>query len=110
MENWDDEFISRFVEHNIILSLSNHSEYKSYIHDLSQINLKNDIYATILYCKKLQSCLFSKCVISNIDGTCHYRILKLISIVHNLTNDNVKVTELLIIYNANDHYTSFNDW
>lgn len=107
--NWEDKFIPRFIEDNTVLSPSNHFKYKGYIYDLSENNLENDIHVTISDFNKLQFSLFSRCVFSKIDRTQHHPVLKLISIVHNLINGNAKVTEPLIVYNANNYPTSLNN-
>ncbi len=52
MANWEDEFVPKSVKDNIVLSLSDHSEHESYIHDLNEDNLENDIYAAISDCNK----------------------------------------------------------
>lgn len=36
--------------------------------------------------------------------------MKLISIIHNLTNGNAEINQFLIIFNANGHSTYLNDW
>ena len=109
MANWEDEFVPRSVKDNIVLGLFNHSKYKDYMHNLNENNLENNIYAVILDCNKLQSSLLSGCVFSNIDRTCHYPILKLISAINNLPNDYSKKIKPLIVYSANDHPTYLND-
>ncbi len=93
MANWEDEFVPRSVKDNIVLSLSNHSEYESYTHNLSEDNLKNNMHAAILNYNKLQSGLLSG-VFSNIDGMRHHPVLKFISMVNNLANDNGKKPSL----------------
>lgn len=40
----------------------------------------------------------------------YYAILKLISTVNNLANDNTKKIRLLIIYNANGYPISLSNW
>ena len=122
MTNWEDEFVPRSVENNIILSLFDYSEHQSYIYDPSEDNLENDIHGAIsdfwdFGCKdgsnKLQSQLVSRCVFSDIDGTHHHPVLKLISAVHNLgrsTNDDVEKTEPLIVYSSDGHPSCLNDW
>ncbi len=101
--NWEDEFVSRSVKDNIILSLSDHSEHKSYTHDLSEDNLVNDMYVAISDWNKLQSGLFSGCLFTDIDGIHHHPILKLIFAVNNLANNNDEKTKPLIVYSANGH-------
>ena len=91
------------------MSLSDHSKHKGYMHNLSEDNLENDMHTAISDCNKLQSSLFSRCVFSNIDETRHHPILKLISAVNNLANDNGEETKPLIIYSANGHPICLND-
>ena len=94
MANWKDEFVPRFVEDHIVLSLSDHSKHQGYTYNLSEDNSKNDMHAAISdcwdsgcknECKKLQSQLLSGCVFSNIDGMRYHPVQKLISTVHNLS-------------------------
>ena len=92
------------------MSPSDHSEYKDYTHNLNENNLENDIHIAISDCYKSQSGFLSGCVFSNIDGMCHYLVLKLISMVNNLTNDNDKKTKPLIMYNTNSYLKYLNDW
>ena len=40
----------------------------------------------------------------------HHPILKLISAMNNLVNNNNKKTEPLIMYSANDHLMCLNNW
>lgn len=47
MANWEDKFILRYVEDNIILSPSDYFKYKYYMHDLIKKHLKNDIHTAI---------------------------------------------------------------
>ncbi len=110
MANWEDEFVPKSVEDNIVLSPSDHSEYEGYTHDLSEDNLENDMHAVISDCNESQSGLLSGCVFSNIDRTHHHPVLNLISVVNNLANDNSEKTEPLIMYSANGHPTCLNDW
>ncbi len=110
MTNWEDGFVPKSVKDNIILSPSDHSEHEGYMHDLSEDNLENDIHAAISECNESQSGLLSGCDFSNIDGTCHHPVSKLISVVNNLANDNSEKTEPLIMYSANSHSTCLNDW
>ncbi len=109
MANWEDEFVPRFVEDNIVLSLSDLSKYESYTYNLSEDNLENDIHAAISDYNELQSGLLSGCVFSDIDGTRHHPFLKLISAVNNFANDDGEKTESLIVYSANGHPTCLND-
>ena len=121
MANWEDEFVPRSVENNIVLSPSDYSEHQGYTHNLSKDNLENDIHFAISdswdsgykdRSNKLQSQLISGCVFSDIDRTRHYPILKLISAVHNLgrsTNDDVEETEPLIIYSSDGRPSCLND-
>ena len=67
------------------------------------------MHAAISDCNKSQSGLLNRYVFSNSDGTRHYVVLKLISLVNNLTNDNSEKTEPLIMYNANGHLICLND-
>lgn len=46
-------FVSRSIKDNIILSLSKHFQYKSYIHNLSENNLENNMYTIISNSNKL---------------------------------------------------------
>ena len=108
--NWEDEFIPRFVEDNIVLSPSNYSEHKGYTHNFSENNLKNNIHTAILDSNKSQSDFLSGCIFSNINETYYNPILKLISIVNNLANNNGEKTEHLIMYSANSHPIYLNDW
>ena len=122
MANWEDEFVPRSVEDNIVLSPSDHSEHQGYTHDLSEDNLENDMHAAISDswdsgCKdgsnESQSQLVSGCVFSDIDGTRHHPVLKLISAVHNLgrsTNDDAEETEPLIVYSSDGRPSCLNDW
>ncbi len=110
MANWEDEFVPRSVEDNIVLSPSDHSEYEGYTHDLSEDNLENNMHAAISDCNKSQSGLLSGCVLSDIDGMRQYPVLKLIFTVNNLANDNGEKTKPLIVYSANGHPTCLNDW
>lgn len=50
---------------------------------------------------KSQSSFFNGYVINNFNKMRHYPILKIISVMHNLTNDNAKAIEPLIIYSVN---------
>ena len=79
------------------------------MHNLSEDNLKNDIHTAILDCNNLQFSLLCGYVFSNIDGTRHYPVLKLISMVNNLANDDGEKTKLLIVYNANNQLIYLND-
>ncbi len=107
MANWKDEF--NFKD-NIVLSPSDHSKHKGYTHDFSEDNLENNMHAAISDCNKSQLYLLSRCVFSNIDGTRYYPILKLISTMNNLANDNGEKTEPLIVYSTNSHLTYLDDW
>lgn len=109
MINWRNECLSRFVGNTIILSFSDYSKHKNYIHDFCQNNLENDIHTLILDCNELQLGLFSKCVFNNIDKTHYYPVLKLISILHNLINNNIEETKSLIVYDINGHHIYLND-
>ena len=80
------------------------------MHNLSKVNLENNMHAAISNCNKSQSGLFSRCVFSNINGTLHHSILKLISAINNLVNDNSEKTKPLIVYNANGHPICLNNW
>ncbi len=44
------------------------------------------------------------------DGMHHHPVLKLISVLNSLANDNGEKTEPLIVYNANGYPTCLNDW
>ena len=122
MANWEDEFVPRSVEDHIVLSPSDHSEHQGYTHDLSEDNLENDMHAAISDswdsgckdgCNESQSQLLSGCVFSDIDGTRHHLVLKLISAVHNLgrsTNDDAEETEPLIVYSSDGRPTCLNNW
>ncbi len=110
MANLEDEFVPRSVKDNIVLSFSDHSKHKGYTHNLSEDHLENDIHTAISDCNKLQSGLLSGYVFSDIEGTHHHPILKLISLVNNLANDDGEKTELLIVYSANGYPTCLNDW
>lgn len=117
MESWEEVFISKSDEDNIILSLSDYSELQGYIYNLSEDNLKNNMHITISDfwnsgckngCNKLQSQLFNECVFSIINKTHYYSILKLVSVVPNLnrsTNDNAEAMEAYIIYNSDSCFT-----
>ncbi len=102
--------IPRSIKDNIILSPSDHSKHEGYSHDLSKVNLENNMHAAISDCNESQSGFLSGCVFSNIDRTRHHPVLKLISAVNKLANDNGEKTELLIVYNTNGHPTYLNDW
>lgn len=66
--NCEDEFVPRYVKDNIVLSLSDYFKHKSYTHNFSQNNLKNNMYTAISNYKKLQSDFLNRCVFSDIDG------------------------------------------
>ncbi len=68
------------------------------------------MHTTISDYNKSQSGLLSGCVFSNIDGMRHHPVLKLISAVNNLANDDGEKTEPLIVYSANGHPICLNDW
>lgn len=68
------------------------------------------MHAAISDCDKSQSGLFSRYVLSNMNGIRHHPVLKLISLVNNLTNDIGKKTEPLIMYSANNYFIYLNDW
>lgn len=68
------------------------------------------MHAKILNSNKLLSGLFSQCIFNNIDRMQYYLILKIISAMYNLMNGNAEITEILIIYNTNGHYTFLNNW
>lgn len=61
------------------------------------------MYTAILDCNKLQSGFFSRYIFGNINKMRYHLILKLISVVNNLANNNVEKTKSMIIYNANSH-------
>ena len=107
--NWENKFVPRSIKDNIVFSPSDYSKHKSYTYNLSENNLKNDVHAAILDCNKLQSGLFSRCVFSNIDGTYYHLVLKLISAMNNLANNDCKKTKPVIVYSANGHPTYLND-
>lgn len=110
MANWKNEFVPWSVKDNIILSSSNYSKHKSYIYDLSQDNIKNNIRAAILDCNKLELGFFSKCIFNNIDRICYHFVLKLIFTINNFTNNNTEETKSLIIYSSNSHPIYLNNW
>lgn len=109
MTDWEDEFVPRSIKDNIILSLSDYFKYKDYMYNLSENNLKNNMYAAISNYNKLQLDLFNGYVFSDIDRMRHYPILKLIFAINNLANDNGEKTKPLIVYNANDLLICLND-
>ncbi len=88
MANWKDGFVFRSIKENTVLSRSDHFKHKGYTHNISEDNLENNIHATISDSNELQSGLHIRFVFSNIDRTRHHPILKLISVVNNLANDN----------------------
>lgn len=109
MSNWEDEFVFKSIDDNIVLSASDYSNHKGYMHNLSRNNLENDMYIVISESNKLQSGLISRYVFTNIDRIRHHLFLKLISVVYNLTNSNIKTTKPFIIYNTNSHPISLNN-
>lgn len=109
MGNWKNEFGLRLVKNNIVLSLSDYSKYKDHMLDLSKNNLENEIYITILDTNKLQSSIFNRCIISDIDKMYYHLILKLIFTMYNLMNNNNEATKYLIVYNINIYPTFLND-
>ena len=110
MINWEDEFVPKSVKDNIVLSPSNHSKHKGYMHNFNENNLENNMHTAISDYNKLQSSFLSRCVFSNIDRMHHYSILKLISMVNNLANNNGKKTKPLIMYSTNSHPICMNNW
>lgn len=79
------------------------------MYDLTQMNLENDMYVAISDYYKLHSDLLSKYVFNNINGTRHYPILKFISMINKLANDNTEKTKPLIIYSTNGQPIYLND-
>lgn len=67
------------------------------------------MHTTISDCNELESGLSSRCVFSNINRMCHLSILKFISAINNLANDDAEKTELLIMYSINSHPICLND-
>lgn len=80
------------------------------MHNFSDDNLENNIYALILDCNKLQSGLLSEYIFYNIDGIYHHLILKLIFAIYNLANNNIEETTFLIVDNTNGHFIYLDDW
>ena len=121
MANWEDEFVPRSVEDNIVLSPSDYSEHQGYTHDFNEDNLENDMHAAISdswdsgskdKSNKSQSQLVSGCVFSDINKMRHHPVLKLISAMHNLdrsTNNDAKEIKLLIVYSSDSRLSYLND-
>ncbi len=79
------------------------------MHNFKENNLKNNMHFVILDCNKLLSDLFSRCVFGDINRMRYHSILKLISVLNNLANDNSEKTKPLIMYSANSHPIYLND-
>lgn len=60
-------------------------------------------------CNKLQFGFLSRHVLKNINRTHYHPVLKLISAINNLTNNNAKKMKLLIVYNINGYLIYLND-
>lgn len=107
--NWEHKFVPKSLKDNIILSPSDYFKYKGFIYNLNQDNLENNIYIIISNYNKSLSSLLSRYVFSNINGTCHHPVLKLISVLNNFMNNNSEKTKSLIIYSVNDYPIYLND-
>lgn len=62
---------------------------------------------------KLQSQLLNKFVFGNIDKTCHYTVMNLVSAMHNLgksRNNNAKVIKPLMIYGSDGCLICLRNW
>lgn len=106
----ENEFIPKSLQDNIILNPSHHSKLGNYMYDLSQNNLKNNIYTVISNYNKLQLDFLSEYIFIDINEIYYHPILKIISMVHNLININTKKIKPLIIYSSNGHFIYLNNW
>ncbi len=83
-----NEFISNGILLRVIIIENNSSKYKSYGANLAENNEENDLHHIIGSADINESRILSNCIYININESRQNLYLKLIFIIHNLSDDN----------------------
>ncbi len=110
-----DEFIPESISLSVIVMENDSSERKGYGANFAENNEKNDLYHTIGSAGINESEILSGCIYTNVNKSRQNLYLKLISAIHNLSNDNGAKDHndemrSVISYNLYSNGELLNDW
>ena len=110
-----NEFIPKSILLKVILMGNDSSEYKGYGANLAENNKENDLYYAIRSGNINKSGILSCCIYTDVNESRQISYLKLISVIHNLFNNNGaedhnNKTRLVISNNLHGNGKLLNDW
>ncbi len=115
LSSMSNEFIPEGISSRVVIMKDDSSEYKGYGTNLVENNEKNKIYHAIGSTSINESRILSSCIYTDVNESRKNPYLKLISAIHNLSNNNImedhnNKPKLVISYNLHDDGKPLNDW
>ncbi len=115
LSSMPDEFISKGISSRVVVMEDNSSERKDYKANLVENNEENDLHHAIRSADINGSGILSGCIYTDVNESRQNPYLKLISVIHNLSNDNAAKDHNdeprpVISYNLHDDGKPLNNW